>query len=236
MKAYYRIFLFILFFAYLIFSFQSTFAQNLDALKLEIYSKLRDRRCTTMTLDKCNCPDAKEMKAYIDALIETGASKENIFYKVAKKFSLKVIMDQEIKNQVEKRLIKETGEKRPQIVLEPSFFDFGRVSKKQGKISKIFKLHNKGSASLIVKRIKTTCPCSLASLSIKGRKSPYFGTEGSPENWQAEIKPGLSAELEVVIDLASPHINTGRIIRDVSIATNDPLYPETTVRVQVEVE
>lgn len=227
---------FLLFAASIIFICKVVFAQDIDTLKSEIYSKLRDRRCTTMTLDKCNCPDAREMKAYIDALIETGLPQEGIFDKVAKKFSLDVIIDQETKIQVEKRLIKETGEKRPQIVLEPSFFDFGRVSKKQGKISKIFKLHNKGSAILIVKRIKTTCPCSLASLSIKGRKSPYFGTEGSPENWQAEIKPGLSAELEVVIDLVSPHINTGRIIRDVSIATNDPLYSETTVRVQVEVE
>lgn len=216
-------------------SHSAIFAQEAKVSKSEIYSKLKCCACN-VSFAQCVCAEAKEMKAYIDALIETGLPQEGIFDKVAKKFSLDVIIDQETKIQVEKRLIKETGEKRPQIVLEPSFFDFGRVSKKQGKISKIFKLHNKGSASLIVKRIKTTCPCSLASLSIKGRKSPYFGTEGSPENWQAEIKPGLSAELEVVIDLASPHINTGRIIRDVSIATNDPLYPETTVRVQVEVE
>lgn len=216
-------------------SHSAIFAQEVKVSKSEIYSKLKCCACN-VSFAQCVCAEAKEMKAYIDALIETGLPQEGIFDKVAKKFSLDVIIDQETKIQVEKRLIKETGEKRPQIVLEPSFFDFGRVSKKQGKISKIFKLHNKGSASLIVKRIKTTCPCSLASLSIKGRKSPYFGTEGSPENWQAEIKPGLSAELEVVIDLASPHINTGRIIRDVSIATNDPLYPETTVRVQVEVE
>lgn len=216
-------------------SHSAIFAQEAKVSKSEIYSKLKCCACN-VSFAQCVCAEAKEMKAYIDALIETGLPQEGIFDKVAKKFSLDVIIDQETKIQVEKRLIKETGEKRPQIILEPSFFDFGRVSKKQGKISKIFKLHNKGSVSLIVKRIKTTCPCSLASLSIKGRKSPYFGTEGSPENWQAEIKPGLSAELEVVIDLASPHINTGRIIRDVSIATNDPLYPETTVRVQVEVE
>lgn len=231
-----RIAAFLLLFGCLLFIFHSAiFAQEAKVSKSEIYSKLKCCACN-VSFAQCVCAEAKEMKAYIDALIETGLPQEGIFDKVAKKFSLDVIIDQETKIQVEKRLIKETGEKRPQIVLEPSFFDFGRVSKKQGKISKIFKLHNKGSASLIVKRIKTTCPCSLASLSIKGRKSPYFGTEGSPENWQAEIKPGLSAELEVVIDLASPHINTGRIIRDVSIATNDPLYPETTVRVQVEVE
>ncbi len=231
-----RIAAFLLLCGCLLFIFHSAiFAQEAKVSKSEIYSKLKCCACN-VSFAQCVCAEAKEMKAYIDALIETGLPQEGIFDKVAKKFSLDVIIDQETKIQVEKRLIKETGEKRPQIVLEPSFFDFGRVSKKQGKISKIFKLHNKGSASLIVKRIKTTCPCSLASLSIKGRKSPYFGTEGSPENWQAEIKPGLSAELEVVIDLASPHINTGRIIRDVSIATNDPLYPETTVRVQVEVE
>lgn len=228
---------FLLLFVYILFfSPGSIFAQDVNVQKSEIYSKLRDRRCTTMTLDKCNCPDAREMKAYIDALIETGLSKEDIFYKVAKKFSLKVIVDQEIKSQLEKRLIKEAGKKRPQIVLEPVFFDFGVVTRKQKSVNKIFKLSNNGNDALVVKSIKTSCPCTLAALKANKEKTPYYGTEGSPADWKAEVKPQDSAELEVMLDLVSPHIKNGKVIRDVTVISNDPLYPEMTVMVEAVVE
>ncbi len=188
-----------------------------------------------MTLDKCGCPDALQMKAYIDALIEMGLSKEDIFYKVAKKFSLNTIRDKQIKKEVEKRLIEEAGEKRPQIALEPLSFDFGKVSKKQGKISKIVKLFNKGNSNLIIKSIKTFCPCAFVSLKMNKYKSPYFGTEGSPPDWMIEIKPKETAELELTIDLPSPHIKPGKITREASIISNDPLYPELKVMVEAEV-
>ena len=251
MRAHHKKFLIILFFAYLISSFQSAFAQNLDDFsakrdpatnliaereKLEIYSKLRDRRCTTMTLAECNCPDAKEMKAYIDALIETGVGKEDIFYKVARKFSPNTILDKQIKARLEERLIKEAGEKRPQIVLEPASFDFGAVTRKQKSVSKIFKLSNNGNDTLIVKRIKTSCPCTLVALRTDKKKTPYYGTEGSPADWKAEVKPQDSVELEVMLDLLSPHIKNGKAIRDVTVVSNDPLYPEMTVRVEAVVE
>ena len=42
----------------------AAFAQNVDAPRTEIHSKLRDKRCN-MPLSECNCPEAKEMKGYI---------------------------------------------------------------------------------------------------------------------------------------------------------------------------
>lgn len=251
MRAYHKIFLIILFFVYLISSFQSVFAQNLDDFpakrdpatnlsaereKLEIYSKLRDRRCTTMTLDKCNCPDAREMKAYIEALIEAGVSKEDIFYKVAKKFSLNTILDAQIRADVQNRLIKEVGDKRPQIILEPVSFNFGQVSKKQGKITKIFELSNRGNTDLIIKNIKTSCPCTLVSLNVGKIKTSYFGTQGAPVDWQVSIKPNQTAELETVLDLNHKSVNLGDLLREVSIISNDPLYPEITVRIEAKVK
>jgi len=232
MRFYYRIFLIVLFFANSIFSFQFVFAQNTDNLKLEIYSKLRDRRCTTMSLDKCNCPDAREMKAYIDALLEAGVSKKEIFYKVAKKFSPNTILDKQIKAQVEARLINEAGGKRPQIVLEPSSINLGQVSKKQGKIQKVFKLYNNGTAPLIVSNIKVSCSCVTASLTVGKNKSPYFGTQGAPSGWQAIIEPGASAELEVVVDLSHSAITVGKLFREITITTNDIINPEVSVRIE----
>ena len=236
MRIYHRVFLIILFFAYLPLSSQFVFAQNTDNLKLDIYSKLRDRRCTTMSLDKCDCPDAREMKAYIDALIETGVSKDEIFYKVAKKFSLNTILDKQIKAQVEARLIKEAGGKRPQIVLEPSSINLGQVSKKQGKIEKVFKLYNKGTAKLIITNIKVSCSCVTTSLTVGKNKSPYFGTQGAPSGWQAVIEPGQSGELEVIVDLSHPAIAIGKLIRDINITNNDIINPEVSVRIEGEVK
>lgn len=74
---------------------QLTFAQSTDGVKSEIYSKLKCCFCKE-SFDKCACPEAREMKAYIEALLGIGAGKEDIFYKIAKKFSLETIQDEEL--------------------------------------------------------------------------------------------------------------------------------------------
>ena len=175
------------------------------------------------------------MKAYIEALLGTGASKDDVFYKVAKKFSLQTIQDEQLKQAIEKRLIKEAGQNRPEIVLEANYFDFGRVNKKQGKISKIFKLSNQGNAPLIINNLKTSCPCATVSIRTNNVKSPYFGTAGSPKDWRMEIKPGASGELELVIDLSSGNVKSGKLAREASVFSNDPIYPEVTATVEADV-
>jgi hypothetical protein len=234
MPIHYRIKPFLVLFLCLLFILPAVFAQNTDALKSDIYSKLKCCACQE-PFDKCTCPEAKEMKAYVDALLESGMSKEEVFYKVAKKFSLNTILDAQAKICVERRLISEAGEKRPQISLDIVSFNFGEVSKKQGKISKVFKLTNKGSVPLIIKGMKTSCPCASISLQVNKTKSPYFTTEGSPKGWQSELKPQESAEVELVVDLPSPHVMTGKLVRDAVILSNDPVYPEISIRVEAEV-
>ena len=219
----------------LLFILPVVFAQNNDGLKSEVYSKLKCCACQ-VSFDKCSCPEAKEMKAYIDALLENGMRKEEIFYKVAKRFSLNTILDAQTKTEVEKRLIEEVGKERPQLSFDSTIFNFGEVSKKQGKVSKIFKFTNKGNAPLIIKSMKTSCPCASVSLKVNKTKSPYFGTEGSPRDWQSEIKPQESGELGLMVDLASPHVKIGKLIRDASLISNDPVYPEVAVRVEAEVK
>ncbi len=217
----------------LLFILPAVFAQNTDALKSDIYSKLKCCACQ-VSFDECSCPEAKEMKAYIEALLASGAGTEDILYKVAKKFSPDTILDAQMKTGIEKRLIEEAGKKRPQLSFDSTSFNFGEVSKKQGKVSKIFKFTNKGNVPLIIKKLKTSCPCASVSLRTNKSKSPYFGTEGSPRDWQSEIKPGESGELELMVDLASPHVKIGRVIRNASVISNDPVYPEILVRVEAE--
>lgn len=88
---------------------------------------------------------------------------------------------------------------------------------------------------MIIRSLKTSCPCASVALKIDKHKTPYFGTEGSPKDWQSEIKPQETAELELMVDLASSHVKPGKLIRDATIISNDPLYPKTIVRVEAEV-
>lgn len=229
-----RIYKVIIFMLSVLFLTHFAFAQNVDALKAEIHSKLRDKRCN-MPLKECNCPEAKEMKGYIDALLETGIAKDEIYYKVAKKFSLKTIVDENVRKEAQKRLVAEAGENRPRIVLESNSFNFGEVKKAQGKVSTIFKLSNQGNLALVIKNIKASCDCTTASLKSGENQSQYFDTKGAPADWQMEIKPNNSAGLEVVLDLAHNSVKPGDLIREVSIASNDPLYPELSVRLEAKV-
>lgn len=203
-------------------------------VKTDIYSKLKCCPCK-VSFDKCACGEAKEIKSYVDALLESGIPEKEIFYRVAKKFSLNVILDQQIKADVEKRLISEAGQNRPQIILESSYFNFGKVSKRQGSKATIFKLYNKGSASLVITNIRVSCSCVTTSLKIGINKSPYFGIAGASPGWQAVIEPGGSGELEVVLDLAHPSMAIGKEIRDIFVASNDPVYPQVSLRVEAEV-
>ena len=212
----------------------AVFAQDVGALRTEIYSKLRDKRCN-MPLSECNCPEAKEMKGYIDALLETGIAKDEIYYKVVKRYSLAQVLDNQLKAELEKRLTQEAGSKRPQIVLETTSFNFGEVNKTQGKVSTVFKLRNKGSVDLVITNLRASCVCTTISLTVDKQKSPYFDNKGAPKDWKMELKPNQAGELEVVLDLAHKAINVGDLTREVDIVSNDPLYPETSVKVEAKV-
>lgn len=212
---------------------QITFAQQSPDLKAEIFPKLRDRRCATMSLDKCNCPDAKEIKAYIEALIETGVQKEEIFYKAAKKFSPIVILDSALKAEIEKKLSAELGENRPQISLELNSFDFGRASKKNGVVKKTIGIYNKGGKDLIITDIKVSCSCTTASLKVGKNISPAFGAAGAGAGWNMVIEPNKAGELEIVFDAANPSIKAGKVNRSLAISSNDPLYAQLLVQFEV---
>lgn len=217
---------------YLGFFSQTAIAQD---IKTEIYSKLKNPRCN-MALAECNCPEAKEIKGYIAGLLDAGITKDDIFYKVAKKFSLKVISDNELKLAIENKLIQEAGENRPLIVLEPAdYLDFGKVDKRQGEVRKVFKLSNKGKADLIIRNIAVSCSCVSVSLIKGNEKSPYFGVKGAPEGWQAELKPGENSDLEVVLDLNHKSVREGDLLREIMISSNDPIHPESSVTIKAQV-
>lgn len=206
------------------------YGQNLEDVKQEIFSKLRDRRCN-MAIVKCSCPDAKEMKAYIEALLEVGIGKDDIFVRVAKKFSLDLILDEQIKETIKQKLIIEAGDRRPQIFVDSESFSFGKVTKSKGKIKKVFKLSNKGLSDLVITGLKTSCGCVTTALG----ENKFFGSEGTPSDWKKNISPGKVINLEVVVDLNHSSIKKGKIIREIFISSNDPVRNRISLRLEFDV-
>jgi hypothetical protein len=226
----------IIFLSFLCFTFfsQTISGKEVQSADEAIYSKLQCCTCD-VSFENCNCPEAKEIKIFVDVLIETGVRHEDIFYKVAKKFSLATIRDEKVKALVKNRMAQEAGKKRPQLVLEVDSFNFGKVSKKQGEIRKSFKVYNKGNLDLVITNIRVSCSCVGVSLRVGKDKSPYFGIAGAASGWQAVITPGKSGVLEVLLDVAHPSMAKGRQVRDIFIASNDPLHSEVALRIEADV-
>jgi hypothetical protein len=209
-------------------------AQGLDDSKSDIYSKLKCCSCKE-SFEGCTCPEAKEMKAYIDVLLESKVSRTDILYSVAKKFSLKIIMDMQIKAKIEQRLLKERGLKYSKIIFKPKVLKFGAKGRKISKVSKIVRLYNKGNINLVISNLRVSCDCVTVSLKSGENKSPYFGVLGVNLGWQSIIKPGNFGELEVVLDLSHQSMGTGKQIREVFVSSNDTTNPQADLRVDINI-
>jgi len=109
---------------------------------------------------------------------------------------------------------------RPQIEIQPKYFDFGSVE--FGRVvSHSFKVKNVGNKVLEVKRIATSCACTSAKI-IQGK-----------------IGPGEETELLVSYDTAamgkSKH-SRGRQERIVYLRSNDPVNPQVEVTIRAYVQ
>ena len=235
MRVYCRIHAIILVLLILTLFSQFAFAQGLNALKSDIYSKLKCCSCEK-SFEKCVCSEAKEMKAYIDALLENKVSGINIFYKVAKKYSAKVIIDESMRLLVEERLIKESKGKYSRVEFEPQFLNFGTKSRKEGRVSSAVKLYNKGNSNLIISNLRVSCGCVSVALKTGKNKSPYFGVAGVNPGWQAIIEPGNFGELEVALDLSHPSMGIGKQIRNIFVSSSDTFNPQTDLKVEIEIK
>lgn len=218
----------------LLLCFGSVLAQGQEPLKKEIYSKLKCCPCKE-PFEICSCPEAKEMKAYIEALLDAGIRKEEIYYKVAKKFTLNTITDESEREVIKKRLLIEAGEKKPQLVLEHSSINLGDIKKNKGMLKRTVKIFNKGNQDLVISNIRVSCDCVKASLTNKGKRSPDFGVSGSSPSWSTIIAPNKEALLDIKVDLDHPSIVEGKLFREVYILSNDPLYPQTNLKVEANV-
>ena len=202
--------------------------------KIKIYSKLKCCPCKSDFAD-CNCDSAKEMKAYIDALLEVDLDKDQILKKVAKKYSLDAIIDEKAKKEIENKLIEEAGPNRPQIYIHPLSYNLGKVSKTKGTLELVVEVHNKSKATLTISDLKTFCACTTVRLKTKDNKSSVFGVEGATSGWEANLAGGEKGELVIVTDLNHPHVQVGHMLRRVEIKSNDPIYSIVSVDFEADI-
>jgi len=83
-----------------------------------------------------------------------------------------------------------------------TFYDFGQVSMKDGKVSTRFGLRNEGDAPALVVQVFTSCMCTEASLLIGSERLGPFGMQGHSASPRLDrvIAPGEEAIVEAVFD------------------------------------
>ena len=133
-----------------------------------------------------------------------------------------------------RKAVKEAIAKQPEIFIQPAVFDFGKVSKRKSFLSANFKLTNKGKAILLVRNIRSLCGCLTVSYQTKGQITPYFGTEGAPLGWLAQLSPGETAQLVALLNLNHSSIKKGKLYREAEIVSNDPLNPVMDIRLTAQ--
>src|SRR5438128_5250878 len=95
------------------------------------------------------------------------------------------------------------GEGRPRVALDEPVFDFGTVDR-GARVDHTFPVPNRGSATLRLDHVKSSCGCTVAVLS------------------EREVPPGGEARVAVSLDTARL---AGRTTKTVNVYTNDPDAP-----------
>ena len=103
--------------------------------------------------------------------------------------------------------------KGPRISFEETEYNFGAIGQ-DTIVSHVFKFINKGNAVLHIKHISTSCGCTAAV----------------PKN--RDIAPGKEGEILVKFDSSGKF---GKLVRTVSVMSNDPKEPAKTLFIHVNV-
>jgi hypothetical protein len=101
----------------------------------------------------------------------------------------------------------------PHIVFAEPIYDFGTVEQGE-KVMHLFRFTNKGQQDLRIERVKTTCGCTAVVLSVD------------------LIKPGEEGTVSTTFDTTR---YTGEKVRTVTVYSNDPVHPVTTLTLQGEI-
>jgi hypothetical protein len=194
--------------------------------------------CCGTPLDPSNicCGLAKERIDYISALSDAGISNEEIVLTTVKKYGINMLINESMKDEVRKELVKRAPQDRPKIEITPTIYDFGDVSVGEGIVKTIMTVSNNGQTDLVIDNMETSCMCTTAILTVAGKESPVFGmnmNDGKhPTGWSASIPPGDSATLTIRYDPQMHPDMRGSLTRTISVYSNDPVEFQRDVRIE----
>jgi hypothetical protein len=205
------------------------------ALKQRVLSKIKACDCEKPLAVCGDCSVAGEIKVYVDRLIEAKIPEDKMLGYIIKSFGVDVSPVDSAKEDASKQVSQVLPPDTPRMEADMLPYDLGKVSKSAGSIRHEFTLRNNGNKDLIIKNVRTSCVCAKASLKTDSAVSPNFDFKGSGPEWQGTVKPGETAILEIVIDLATFPIDPKPVTRDVLITSNDPIQPFAIFKVSLEV-
>lgn len=114
-----------------------------------------------------------------------------------------------------------------------SFFDFGTIKMRDGKVSRVFELRNEGKESVKIQSIYTSCMCTEAFVSdSSGKKNGPFGMPGhtSPRT-NITVGAGELVSVEAVFDPAAHGPSgVGLAERSIYLETNSEEKPRIELK------
>ena len=193
--------------------------------------------CCGKSIDKCSCGMAAERREYVDFLVETKPSEDEIVLAYVKKYGLDSFMDKTRQKEVREKLVASAPDDRPIIFLNPDSYDFGDVSQKEGIATFSFSLKNEGKSDLIIDRLETSCGCTSVSIVYQNEEGPIFTMPGHandvPANWLVVIPAGEAAQLKVYYDPDTHKDFRGPATRGISVFSSDPIDFEKSVKIEL---
>ena len=122
------------------------------------------------------------------------------------------------------------------LALEPSNYDFGTISMKNGKVTTEFSVKNTKSESTLISQVYTSCMCTDAKIWIGGREFGPFGMQGhgAMKMFNESLARGEEARLEVTFD-PSAHgpAGIGIIERTVSLQSDKGEIASVNIKANV---
>ncbi len=106
------------------------------------------------------------------------------------------------------------GSKRPSIVFNKTTHDFGKINQKS-EVKTTFEIENKGNATLLIRKTKASCGCTVTK----------------PE--KTELKPGEKTTLNVTF---SSGYKKGKQKKSITVICNDPANPETHLWIESDIQ
>lgn len=117
------------------------------------------------------------------------------------------------------------------LTIKENNYDFGTISMANGDVSYRFKLKNEGDEAVAVKKVYTSCMCTIANiLDAFEKKLGVFGMPGhggASSNANIEIKAGESIIVEAVFNPAAHGPSgVGLAQRSIYLETNSKKSPK----------